>query len=74
MTFAREDDDNWGDFVGEDDGGGEGDEMSSGTIAGELDRTATTCLSPCSGVTRAIALLIIWMISSSASRSSTNTL
>jgi hypothetical protein len=71
LTFARED--NRGDFVGEDDGGGEGDEISNGTTTGELDGTATTCLSS-SGVTRATALLMISMISSSVSRSSTNTL
>jgi hypothetical protein len=72
LTFAWED--NRGDFVGEDDGGGEGDEISSGTTAGELDGTSTTCLSSCSGVTRTMALLMIWVISSSVSRSSTNTL
>jgi hypothetical protein len=64
--------DSRGDFVSGDDGGGEGDEISSGTTAGELDGAAATCLS--SGVTRATALLMIWMISSSVSRSSTNTL
>lgn len=65
---------NRGDFVGEDGGGGEGDEISSGTTTGELDGTATTCFSSCSGVTRAMALLMIWTISSLVSRSSTNTL
>ena len=72
MTSAWED--NRGDFAGEDDGGREGDEMSSGTTAGELDGTSTTCLSSRSGVTRAMAFLMIWVISSSVSRSSTNTL
>jgi hypothetical protein len=49
--------------------------MSIGKAAGELDGTASTCLPSCSeDVTRARALLMIWMISSSVSRSSTNTL
>jgi hypothetical protein len=74
LTSAREG--NRGDVVGEGSGGGEGDEMSSGTTTGEFDGTGVAfCLSSRSeDVTRAMALLIIWMISSSVSRSSTNTL
>ena len=63
------------DSIGEDGGGGEGDEMSSGKAAGELNRVTSTCFSSCSeDVTRATAFLMIRMISSSLSRSSTNTL
>ena len=46
--------------------------MSIGKAAGELNGAASTCCSE--DVTRARALLMIWMTSSSVSRSSTNTL
>jgi hypothetical protein len=49
--------------------------MSIGKAAGELNGAASTCFSSCSeDVTRAMALLMISMISSSVSRSSTNIL
>lgn len=64
-----------GDCIGEDGGGEESVEMSDGKVPSGLDGTTTrrpwSCLDD---ATRAIAFVIICVISSSVSRSSTNTL